>query len=176
MLRSLTAAALGIGLLAAGGQAALAQNLIPCAEENGYCRVPYSTRVVYGVPGRSTAMNVRGPGIRCANDVFGDPAPGIAKRCAYVARRGSGGWEDPRHWGREGWGRDGWGGGPVRGRVAWRTCAPENGFCNFHGSKRVRYGAGWHFAEGVFRNGVRCNNAMFGDPAPGVPKVCQVLD
>jgi len=43
MLRSLTAAALGIGLLAAGGQTALAQNLVPCAEENGYCRVPYST-------------------------------------------------------------------------------------------------------------------------------------
>jgi len=55
-------------------------------------------------------------------------------------------------------------------------CAPENGFCDFRGTKRVRYGAGGRFVERVSRGGIPCNNRVFGDPAPGIPKVCQVLD
>jgi len=75
--------------------AAQAQELVQCARENGFCRVPYPTRVIYGGRGRNTAMFVRGGGIPCSNDVFGDPAPGVAKRCFYVARYGR---RDPRPW------------------------------------------------------------------------------
>src|SRR3977135_3978106 len=66
---------------------ALAQgDLVPCAEENGYCRVPYPTRVFYGIPGRVVALDVDQRGIQCSNNTFGDPAPGSNKRGAYVAR------------------------------------------------------------------------------------------
>jgi len=66
---------------------AQAQSLVPCAREHGFCRVPYPTRVIYGIPGRSAEVFVREGGIPCSNRVFGDPAPGVPKRCAYVARR-----------------------------------------------------------------------------------------
>ena len=159
MLRSaLAAAVLTIGTwLAAMPSAALAQGLVPCAQERGFCRVPYPTRVIYGVPGRSTALDVKGRGVRCSNDVFGDPAPGASKRCAYVVR-GYGGPDDEDDAPR------------------WRTCARENGFCDFQGRKRVRYGARGRFVEGTFRDGVDCDNETFGDPAYGVRKACQVLD
>ena len=180
MFRSVIAAAIAIGTTLAVMPTAGAQELVPCAPENGFCRVPYPTRVIYGVPGRSAARDVGPRGIPCDNRTFGDPAPGIPKRCAYVARGGFG----P--------GRDGWRPGPDRGfdgpgrdfrspdwrdgRAAWQVCARENGFCDFRGTKRVRYGAGGRFAERVSRNGTPCDNRTFGDPAPGIPKVCHVLD
>ncbi|MFC4172053.1 hypothetical protein ACFOYU_08275 [Microvirga sp. GCM10011540] len=183
MLRTVVAAALAVGAaFTVMPTSAVAQGLVPCAPEGGFCRVPYPTRVVYGIPGRTTAREVGGRGIPCSNEVFGDPAPGIPKRCAYIERR---------------FDRDG-GWGPDRGRpgpdfdrprrdfrgpdwrddraAAWQFCARENDFCDFRGTRRVRYGAGRRFVERVSRDGIPCNNRAFGDPAPGVLKVCQVLD
>jgi hypothetical protein len=89
MIRSIITAALAIGSLVGAMPAALAQgNLVPCAEENGYCRVPYPTRVLYGIPGRVVARDVDRRGIQCSNDIFGDPAPGSVKGCSYLARGG----------------------------------------------------------------------------------------
>src|SRR6516165_5411209 len=87
MVRSvLMATTLCIGVSVSAMSGAYAQaDLVPCAEENGFCRVPYPTRVFYGVPGRSTARDVSGGGIPCSNEVFGDPAPGVPKHCAYLA-------------------------------------------------------------------------------------------
>jgi hypothetical protein len=156
--------ALAIGLALALTGATLstpssAQGLVPCAPEGGYCRVPYPTRVIYGVPGRTTSIEVRGRGVPCTNEVFGDPARNVPKRCAYVARGGGIGEEDE-----------------VETAPRWRTCARENGYCDFQGRRRVRYGAVGRFVEGTYRDGVDCDNDTFGDPAPGVPKVCQVLE
>lgn len=75
---------------------AQAQGLVPCAREHGFCRVPYPTRVIYGVPGRSVEIFVREGGVPCSNRAFGDPAPGIVKRCAYVARGYDRGFRDDR--------------------------------------------------------------------------------
>ena len=58
--------------------------------------------------------------------------------------------------------------------VPWTTCANENGFCSFSGIAQVRYGAGSSWNTGTFTNGVGCNNSVFGDPAFGVVKSCQV--
>ena len=86
MLRTvLTTALLATGVFLGASPVAQAQGLVPCAREHGFCRVPYPTRVIYGVPGRSTEIYVR-RGVSCSNSVFGDPAPGIVKRCDYVAR------------------------------------------------------------------------------------------
>ncbi len=106
MLRSVLAATvLTIGASVWAVPAAQAQGLVPCAPEHGFCRVPYPTRVIYGVPGRNTEMFVRGRGVPCSNEVFGDPAPGFVKRCAYVERRYGGGYGGDRGWDR-GWDRD----------------------------------------------------------------------
>ncbi|MCB8819104.1 hypothetical protein [Microvirga rosea] len=175
MLRSVFAAlALILAATFTGSTGASAQGLVPCAREHGFCQVPYPTRVVYGVPGREAVVDVRGRGIPCSNEAFGDPAPGIPKRCAYVARGYGGGFEEPRprpHRDRPRWDED-----EEYRAAAWRTCADEDGFCGFRGSKRVRYGAHGRYAEGVYRSGVGCNNGTFGDPVPGVRKHCQVLD
>jgi hypothetical protein len=159
MVRSaLMATVLSVGVSVSAMSGAYAQpHLVPCAEENGFCRVPYPTRVFYGVPGRQTALDVSERGIPCSNEFFGDPAPGVPKYCAYLARGVDDSYSD-----------DG-----VRG---WRICARENEFCNFRGRKRVRYGADGRFVEGIYQNGVGCDNQIFGDPAPGVRKFCQILD
>jgi hypothetical protein len=91
MIRSMITAALAIGISVGAMPVALAQeNLVPCAQENGYCRVPYPTRVFYGIPGRVVARDVDQRGIECSNNVFGDPAPGRDKNCVYLARSGPG--------------------------------------------------------------------------------------
>jgi hypothetical protein len=161
MFRLVVSASIALGALLISAPAALAQELVVCAQENEFCSVPYPTRVIYGVPGRSTSRYVSGRGIRCSNEVFGDPAPGAGKACAYVAG----------------------GGGERRGdrddddRRRWRTCANENEFCAFRGQRRVRYGRQGRFIEETFRNGTQCSNGAFGeDPAPGVGKVCQIMD
>ncbi|MBZ6075638.1 hypothetical protein [Microvirga puerhi] len=174
MLRSLlAAAALIFATSLAGTTGAAAQGLVPCAPEHGFCRVPYPTRVIYGVPGRQAVMDVAGRGIPCSNEAFGDPAPGIPKRCAYIARGYGGGFEEPAPRPRRDW--HGWR-EATYSEPAWRTCADENGFCGFRGQKRVRYGAHGRYAEGFYQGGVGCNNGTFGDPMPGVRKQCQVLD
>ncbi len=56
----------------------------------------------------------------------------------------------------------------------WTTCANENQTCSFSGTKRVRYGAGTTWNEGIYTTSVNCNNATFGDPIPGTFKTCQL--
>lgn len=183
MLRSVVAAAaLIFATLLAESTGASAQNLVPCAQEHGFCRIPYPTRVIYGVPGRGAAVDVAGRGIPCSNEAFGDPVPGVPKRCAYVARGYGGGFEGPVPWqhrARDRRHEEGYGPAGYRAAAygaAWRTCADENGFCGFRGHKRVRYGARGRYVESVYGGGVGCNNGTFGDPVPGVRKHCQVLD
>ena len=98
MLRAVLAATVIAGGAMLGTlSGAQAQSLVPCAREGGFCRVPYPTRVIYGVPGSGIELFVRGGGVPCSNRTFGDPAPGVPKRCSYVARRfdrGNRGWDD----------------------------------------------------------------------------------
>ena len=61
--------------------------------------------------------------------------------------------------------------------ATWIKCANEGGVgtnaCIFGGTRDVRYGADtrWAYKYGVVVN-VDCNNANFGDPAPGTSKAC----
>jgi len=55
---------------------------VACASENDYCDFNGRKRVRYGVPGNFEEGVFR-DGVECSNDVFGDPAPGMRKRC-YV--------------------------------------------------------------------------------------------
>lgn len=60
-------------------------NWVYCASEEGECRVPYDTRVRFGVNGRFKTKDVN-RSVRCTTDEFGDPANGERKRCEYDAR------------------------------------------------------------------------------------------
>lgn len=54
------------------------------------------------------------------------------------------------------------------------VCADENGVCNFTGVRAVTYGAGNQSVTRAMTGPVRCNNGVFGDPAPGVRKSCSI--
>jgi Flp pilus assembly pilin Flp len=58
---------------------------------------------------------------------------------------------------------------------SWTTCASENGFCSFSGTAPVRYGRSGSWVTQTRTNGVACNNSVFGDPAYGFLKSCQVF-
>lgn len=57
----------------------------------------------------------------------------------------------------------------------WSKCADENGQCSFSGTRQVRYGVDGRFTTLTRTNGVTCGNAVFGDPAYGIVKRCDVL-
>lgn len=54
----------------------------------------------------------------------------------------------------------------------WVNCADEGSFCDFTGTRRVRYGANGAYAYATFTDGVECSNELFGDPLFSVAKSC----
>ena len=56
--------------------------------------------------------------------------------------------------------------------ATWSQCALEYGTCSFSGTLSVKYGTTSSSIVKTFANGVDCNNTNFGDPAPGVEKMC----
>lgn len=56
----------------------------------------------------------------------------------------------------------------------WRTCADEGQTCRVSGRAVVRFGTDGRWVSRSVYNNVACNNDTFGDPAPEVPKRCQV--
>ncbi|AYG61585.1 hypothetical protein QD460_05515 [Rhizobium jaguaris] len=176
MIRATLASCVLSGLITAvsllAPSTASAAQMQPCAREGEICRLPYPAEVVYGAEGYTTSRFINRPSVPCSNDVFGDPAPGVHKSC-YIVSRDRGGDGDNGYRGDDGDGGDRrYGHRPAH----WRPCASENGFCDFDGRKRVRYGAEGRFTEDVFEDGVDCDNDTFGDPAPGIPKRCYIQD
>jgi hypothetical protein len=124
-----------------------------CAWENTRCSFTGSLEVSYGANGKFTTPKVFTGGVDCNNAVFGDPIYGTRKWCETRAVTTS---TAPTP-------RDG-----------WSFCAWENARCSFSGSLEVSYGANGKFTTPkVFTGGVDCNNAVFGDPSPGVRKWCE---
>jgi hypothetical protein len=58
--------------------------------------------------------------------------------------------------------------------TGWTRCATENGVCAVTGTRLVRYGADWWWATKTVTGSTPCTNAVFGDPAPGFMKTCEV--
>ncbi len=57
----------------------------------------------------------------------------------------------------------------------WRYCADEGRRCSVNGWGAVRYGARGRYVYREVRNAsLQCDNSMFGDPAPGRGKRCEV--
>lgn len=161
---SVRGAALVAGLLAllAGPAAQAQEDWRPCAAEGGTCAFRGDALVRYGVAGRYAFRTAR-DGQACDTAAFGyDPAPGQLKQCEistnWRAQPGYQDWRDPA--------------APARG---WRFCAVEGGECVLSSAARVRFGAGSRHATREFAAGrVACSTRTFGDPAPQVPKVCEI--
>lgn len=128
---------------------------VECAQEGGFCRLPYPATVRFGAGGRFAERHAD-HGIPCNNSVFGDPAYGLQKRCFFFAHEADA--------------------GPVARPAHWVPCASEGQFCNLPHPTRVRYGASGRYSERrVDAGGIECSNRVFGDPIPGIVKACSFL-
>lgn len=141
-----------------------------CAFEGQVCEVSGPATVRYGSEGSYTYRNVNGP-VRCSNELFGDPARGNSKQCAF--RMGHNQSPDDRHPGD--W-NGGWTGNNAHNERGWEKCANENRYCNFSGTREVRFGAAGRYAVRTVTGGTDCNIRTFGDPAPGIKKTCEVRE
>ena len=126
-----------------------------CAWEDERCNFSGTADVAYGANGTFARRTGVRNGIDCNNGVFGDPLPGVRKAC-YIRTVNSG---QPDYT-------------PPSG---YTFCAWEDERCRFGGTADMAYGANGTFVyrTGV-RNGIDCNNGVFGDPLPGVRKACYI--
>jgi hypothetical protein len=61
------------------------------------------------------------------------------------------------------------------GPSGWVVCAYEGSRCVFSSTQEIRYGADMRWtAPRTLAGGVDCTNAVFGDPAPGTRKTCEL--
>ncbi len=58
----------------------------------------------------------------------------------------------------------------------WTFCANEHELCSFSGTKEVRYGINSTYFTRTATGSIMCDNATFGDPAPGLDKHCDYRD
>lgn len=139
-----------ISAIAGTAPAKAADVLIICASEGQTCYASNgTTTITYGLNG-AVITTVGVTQIQCTNDAFhGDPLVGKTKSCTYTVE-------------------------PEKKNST--QCANEGSRCNFTGAKLVRYGAGANWVYDSFVNGTDCNNGVFGDPAYGSTKSCQVAN
>lgn len=62
---------------------------------------------------------------------------------------------------------------PAATAVTWTKCADEGGTCRVAGTRQVRYGGRGSYAYRTVTGSIGCNNSSFGDPLPGIRKVCE---
>ena len=126
-----------------------------CANEHETCTFPGTRKVRYGVEGAWATRTLTGS-TACSNAVFGDPAYGTLKSCA---------WTDPDP-----------GAGVAFDPSQWTACASEGGACTFGGTRTVRYGTVNDATTRVVTDRIDCSNAAFGDPSFGQAKSCWVAN
>lgn len=123
-------------------------NFTDCAGEGERCDFSGTRVVAYGA-NQSWVEKVFTDGVTCDYKTLGDPAPGVAKRCAVFLHKN----EVPR----------------------WIYCGWEGETCNVPGTRKVRYGARGKFVERTATGSVGCSYRTLGDPIPGVGKGCEVM-
>jgi len=57
--------------------------------------------------------------------------------------------------------------------VAWTRCAAEGAVCEVPALMQVRFGLDGRYNTRIAEKFISCTNAVFGDPYPGVEKVCE---
>ena len=127
-------------------------NWVACATEDTICTFSGTAQVRYGTADKYVVKSLTGP-VSCSNAEFGDPMPGYAKTCSLGVTPVA---------------------APATGELAWTVCAKEDGNCAFSGSAQVRYGMTGKYVTKTLTGPVACSNAVFGDPAPGYGKSCEI--
>ena len=142
--------AVALAAIASTPEAAVAKPVwTACAAEGQTCTFSGARQVRYGA-GASYVTRTLSGGTACSNAVFGDPAYGVVKNCAYADADGE----------------------PPFDASQWTACAEEGGTCLFGGTRTVRYGTVAQATTRVTGGPVDCANAVFGDPAYGQRKTC----
>lgn len=125
---------------------------VACATEETTCSFSGTAQVRFGAGDKFVVKTLTGP-VSCSNNVFGDPLPGYAKTCSIGVTPTA---------------------APSSGEMTWTVCAKEYGSCAFSGSAQVRYGTADKYVSKTLTGPVSCTNEVFGDPAPGYGKSCEL--
>ena len=155
----------GTGNFGSGYNPGSAQGWSFCAAEGEICRVNGRTEVRFG-QGNSFVTRTAYGNVRCDVADFGDPRPGATKFCEVRRLNG----QSYEHSTQGSWA--GWGSGASTS--GWRFCAAEGETCRVKGNGSVRFGDGRNFKTMNVKGEVPCNAGVFGDPARGVTKHCEV--
>ncbi|MEZ0109916.1 alpha-L-rhamnosidase [Catenulispora sp. EB89] len=118
-----------------------------CAAETGTCSFAGTETVAFGAQSDYNYATATG-GAACNDATFGDPDQGVSKACSLQA--------------------------PPPVATTWTPCSAETIACTFTGTHDVAFGADGHYAYGTFTGATPCDDAVFGDPAPGQVKACYV--
>lgn len=140
-----------------------------CATEGQTCSASNGSVVRYGAGDRFYYRNVSGS-FTCGTALFGDPFYGMSKTCQVrtgVAVAASGTLTT------ETTGNGGTAGAAASG--TWNRCGGEGAICSVSGSTTVRFGANGLYAQRTVAGQFLCSTSVFGDPAPGATKGCDVL-
>ncbi len=136
-----------------------------CAAEGEICRFQGRADVRFG-QGNSFVTRTAYGSVRCDVADFGDPARGSTKFCE-VRRSGGQSYENSTQASWAGWGSG-------ASNSGWRYCAAEGETCRVKGNGLVRFGDGRNFKTQNVRGEIPCTTGVFGDPARGVTKHCEV--
>jgi hypothetical protein len=138
---------------------------VDCAREEEVCRFRGTPLVRFGIEG-SYYYRTEHREIRCSVNEFGDPARRIPKTCQVTRDAvGRGGDRDERQ---------GAGGSESdRPSNRWALCALEGEACRVSSPTVVRFGRDGDFNYRNVDNQVVCATDQFGDPTPGLVKVCE---
>jgi hypothetical protein len=141
---------------------------VECAKEEELCRFRGTRLVRFGADNKYHYLTAERE-VLCSVSQFGDPARRTPKTC-QIKRWG------PTH----GDGRNEHGDRPgaippVAGRPAnqWAHCATEGESCRVSSPTVIRFGRDGDFHYREVEREIRCTTKQFGDPTPGMVKVCE---
>ena len=118
-----------------------------CARDGGTCTFSGYRTVRFGLNGKYDTL-VAFNSVSCSSKDFMDPLPGVAKECSVSSIIPSG--------------------------TQFVHCAKEGQTCVVSGTQTVRFGINGRYYSKTISGSASCTGGVFGDPAPGVLKVCEV--
>lgn len=148
-----------------GGGNNNAKGWVFCAAEGEVCHLRGSAEVRFGADQKYTVRRAFNR-IECDVESFGDPVYGRTKHCEVRAEAAVKPGNNAGPW--SGWNNN------SNDNNRWRYCASEDQTCHVRGPAEVRYGDGQRFNTRKVNGNVTCSNTVFGDPAFGVIKHCEV--
>lgn len=147
-----------------------------CTWQGGTCTFNGTRQVRYGTATASITKTFTGK-VLCVDSVFGDPAYGIPKTC-WVANTAAATSTTTALQDSAATATTSTTTSPTATSTStstsWQYCTWQGGTCSFSGTREVRYGAGSSWYTKTVTSSVSCADAVFGDPAYGTAKHCEL--